>query len=155
MNKTSKSVIFWLTILGSAFLLWQVVKTDPKDKNVAEISYSQFLRQVADGHVTKVVIASNVVRGYDDTGNRFKVIAPANQSAMLDALQQHDVDIWFNELPDPTWGTWLMNIAPLALLAGLWFFMIRGMRGIGKQRSALQGSSGAGPEGAPQTRFGP
>ncbi len=108
MNKTSKSVIFWLTILGSAFLLWQVVKTDPKDKNVAEISYSQFLRQVADGHVTKVVIASNVVRGYDDKGNRFKVIAPANQSAMLDALQQHDVDIWFNELPDPTWGTWLL-----------------------------------------------
>jgi cell division protease FtsH len=155
MNKTSKRVIFWLTILGSAFLLWQVVKTNPKDKNVAEISYSHFLLQIADGHVTKVVIASNVVRGYDDKGNRFKVIGPANQSAMLDALQQHDVDIWFDELPEPTWGTWLMNLAPLALLAGLWFFMIRGIRGVGKQRSAPQVASSEASSQDSQPRFGP
>src|SRR4051794_28110852 len=108
MTKTLKSVIFWLVILGSAFLLWQVVKTNPRDKNVTEVSYSQFLRQVADGHVTKVVIASNVVRGYDDKGDRFKVFGPSNQSPMLEALQQHEVDIWFDELPEPTWGTWLM-----------------------------------------------
>ena len=42
MNKTSKRVIFWLVILGSAFLLWQAVKTNPGDKDVVEISYSHF-----------------------------------------------------------------------------------------------------------------
>jgi cell division protease FtsH len=155
MNKTSKRIILWLVILGSAFLLWQVVKTNPRDKNVAEISYSHFLLQVADGQVTKVVIASNVVRGYDDKGNRFKVFAPANQSAMLDALQQHDVDIWFDELPEPTWGTWLMNLAPLALLAGLWFFMIRGLRGVGKQRSAPQIPPSGGSSEDAQPGFDP
>src|SRR5260370_7209848 len=119
MNKTSKRVIFWLVILGSAFLLWQVVKTNPRDKNVTEISYSQFLRQVADGHVTKVVIASNVVRGYDDKGNRFKVFGPSNQAAMLDALQRQDLDICFDKLPEPTSGTRLMNLPPFALLTAL------------------------------------
>jgi cell division protease FtsH len=155
MNKTLKAVIFWLVIAGSAFLLWQVVRTNPRDQNVNEISYSSFLQQVGDGRVSKVVIASNVVRGYDDKGNRFKVFAPANQSAMLDALQQHNVDIWFDELPESTWGTWLMNLAPLALLAALWFFMIRGIRGVGKQRSAPQAPSSTGSSEDSQTRFGP
>jgi cell division protease FtsH len=154
MNKTSKRVIFWLVILGSAFLLWQAVKTNPGDKDVVEISYSHFLLQVADGHVTKVVIASNVVRGYDDKGNRFKVFGPANQSAMLDALQQHDVDIWFDELPEPTWGTWLMNLAPLTLLAALWFFMIRQMRKVGKPGISAPTQSGSTPPVEPPTSFG-
>jgi cell division protease FtsH len=154
MNKALKTVIFWLVIAGSAFLLWQVVKTNPRDQNVNEISYSRFLLQVADGHVSKVVIASNVVRGYDDKGNRFKVFAPANQSSMIDVLQQHNVDIWFDELPEPTWGTWLMNLAPLVLLAGLWFFMIRGIRGLGKQRSAPQVPSSPGSSDDSQSRFG-
>jgi cell division protease FtsH len=138
MNKNSKRVIFWLVILASAFVLWQAVRTNPRDKNVVEISYSHFLLQVADGHVTKVVIASNVIRGYDDKGNRFKVFGPANQSAMLDALQQRDVDIWFDELPAPTWGTWLMNLAPLILLGALWFFMIRQLRKSGRYALAAQ-----------------
>jgi len=135
MNKTVKKLLFWLIVLVSALLLWQVVKTNPNDKNIPEISYSHFLSQIAGGHVTKVVIASNVFRGYDDNGNRFKVIAPANQSGMLDALQQHDVDIWFNELPEPTWGNWIMNLAPLILLAALWYFMIRKMGKMGKAPS--------------------
>ena len=154
MNKTSKRVIFWLVILGSAFLLWRVVKTNPRDNNVAEISYSHFLRQVADGHVTKVVISSNVVRGYDDQGNRFKVFGPANQSAMLEVLQQHDVDIWFDELPEPTWGTWLMNLAPLILLGALWFFMIRQLRKSGKYGAAAQAQSGSTPPAESPGPFG-
>jgi cell division protease FtsH len=101
-----------------------------------------------------VVIASNVVRGYDDKGNRFKVFGPANQSAVLDALQQHDMDIWFDELPEPTWGTWLMNLAPLILLAALWFFMIRQMRKVGKPGISATTQSGSTPPAEPPISFG-
>jgi hypothetical protein len=34
MNPTFKTLVFWLVILVSAFLLWQVVKANPSDQNV-------------------------------------------------------------------------------------------------------------------------
>jgi len=155
MRRTAKAIIFWLVIAGSAFLLWQAVKTNPRDKDITEISYSNFLRQVADGRIAKVVISSNVIRGNDDKGSRFKVFGPSNQSAMLDALQQHDVDIWFDELPEATWGTWLMNLAPLILLGALWFFMIRRLGKMGKPGSSSPTAPVAGSPPDSQPRFGP
>jgi ATP-dependent Zn protease len=83
---TAKTVLFWLVIVVSAYLLWQVVKANPANQNTPEISYSRFLAQVAEGQVTRVTIAGSVVRGYDSKGGSFRVIAPQNQSAMLDAF---------------------------------------------------------------------
>ena len=100
-----------------------------------------------------MTIAASVVRGYDSKGGSFRVIAPQNQSAMLDALQQHGVDIWFRESPEQGWPTWLLNLAPLVLLAALWFFMIRQMQ---DKRNGLR-ATGQTPAPSPetQTRFGP
>lgn len=53
---------------------------------------------------------------------------------MLAALQQHGVDIRFTETPDQTWGNWVMNLAPLALLGALWFIMIGRMNKAGQNR---------------------
>jgi cell division protease FtsH len=149
MAGTAKTVLFWLVIVVSAYLLWQVVKANPANQNTPEISYSRFLAQVAEGQVTKVTIAGSVVRGYDSKGGSFRVIAPQNQSAMLDALQQHGVDIWFRESPEQGWPTWLLNLAPLVLLAALWFFMIRQMQA---KRSRLQIPT---PSPDAPTRYGP
>lgn len=102
MSKTIKAVIFWATIVVSATLLWQVVKSgaNAPTRQVSEISYSRFLAQVADGQVSRVTIAGTVVRGTDNKGGGFRVIVPSNQTAMIDALQQHGVEIWFRETPE-------------------------------------------------------
>ena len=149
MGGTAKTVLFWLVIVVSAYLLWQVVRANPANQNTPEISYSRFLAQVAEGQVTKVTIAGSVVRGYDSKGGSFRLIAPQNQSAMLDALQQHGVDIWFRESPEQGWPTWLLNFAPLVLLAALWFFMIRQMQ---IRRDRLQTPT---PSPDASTRYGP
>ena len=149
MGGTAKTVLFWLVIVVSAYLLWQVVRANPENQNTPEISYSRFLAQVAEGQVTKVTISGSVVRGYDSKGGSFRVIAPQNQSAMLDALQQHGVDIWFRESPEQGWPTWLLNLAPLVLLAALWFFMIRQML---IKRNRLQTPT---PSPDASTRYGP
>ena len=153
MGRTAKAVLFWLVIIVSAYLLWHVVKASPTDQNTPEISYSHFLAQVAEGQVTKVTIAGSVVRGYDSKGGSFRVIAPQNQSAMLDALQQHGVDIWFRESPEQGWPTWLLNLAPLVLLAALWFFMIRQMQ---TKRNGLRATGQTpAPSLEDKPRFGP
>jgi cell division protease FtsH len=144
--------LFWLVIGVSALLLWQVVKTGNTAQAVPEISYSDFSARVASGQVSKVTIAGSVVRGYDAKGGSFRVIVPSNQSAVLEALQQHGVEIWFRETTEQGWPSWILNLAPLVLLGALWFFMIRQMQ---RRRSAGDGPSSYTPPQEPKPHFGP
>ena len=135
-----KAFLFWLVILVSAFLLWQVVRAGSSAPPVPEISYSEFLTRIANGQVSKVTIAGNEVRGRDVKGSSFRVITPPDQSAMLSALQQHGAEIWFKEQSAQGWPASILNLAPLVLLAALWFFMIRQM-----QIRSRKSSPGFGP----------
>jgi cell division protease FtsH len=152
MNKVIKAIVFWMVIVVSAFLLWQTVRSGSPARAVSSISYSDFLTRVANGQVSTVTIAGSVVVGLDAKGSSFRVIAPANQTAMLDALQQHGVDIWFRETTEQGWPNWILNLAPLVLLAALWFFMIRQMQ---RRRSGGVGPPTYTPPHEPKPRFGP
>jgi cell division protease FtsH len=151
MNRAIRAIIFWLVIAGSAFVLWQTVKSPGSARAISEISYSEFLARVAGGQVNKVTIAGSVVQGSDAKGGTFRVIAPANQTAMLDALQERGVDIWFKENPEQGWPNWILNLAPLILLGALWFFMIRQMQ---RRCSGGEGSVSYTPSQDGKPRFG-
>ena len=152
--ETTRTIVFWAVIIVSALLLWQFVRTGGSAPLEPEISYSRFLAQIGSGQVSKVTIAGNVVHGYDEKSAKFRVIAPANQSAMVEALQQHDVEIWFKEAPEGTWSSALLNLAPLVLLGALWFFMIRQMRKVGKHGISTPAQSGSTPPSESPTSFG-
>ena len=150
MNAT-KTATFWLIIVVSSFLLWQVVRSQSA-QTIREISYSDFLERVASGQVSKVKIAGTVVHGSGADGGSFRVIVPSNQSVVLDALQQHGVEIWFKDTPDQGWPSWIFNLAPLVLLGALWFFMIRQMQ---RKRSTGDVPSSSMPPQESKPRFGP
>jgi cell division protease FtsH len=152
MNRVTKTLVFWMVIVVSASLLWQTVKSGSTAHLVSVISYSNFLTRIANGQVISVTIAGSEVNGVDTKGVSFRVIAPANQTAMLDALQQHGVDIWFKETTEQTWPNWMLNLAPLILLGALWFFMVRQM----KTRRPVVGDGPRGftPPQETNSRFG-
>lgn len=129
MNSTVKAIVFWLVILVSAILLWEVVRSanSAPSTPVPEISYSQFVSQVDAGNVTKVRIAGTTLNGTERDGSSIRVIVPANQELVVDRLRLRNVEIWF-EKSDQSAAAWLVNLAPLLLLAVLWFFMIRQIR---------------------------
>lgn len=128
MNSTVKTVVFWLVIGVSAFLLWQVVKAGPNEQHVPDISYSEFLSQVEAGSVRKVTISGNHVNGQYRDGRPFQVRTSTSQEGMIKVLLEKNVEIWFKDGSETSWSGGLLNIAPLILLAALWFFMIRQMR---------------------------
>jgi len=145
VNSTVKTVIFWLVIVLSAFLLWQVVRTGSNGPKEKAINFSQFLENVDQGNVKEVTITAQEVRGKfkDDTG--FNTTAPANYPDMIKNLRDKGVNINIRDVTNGSWplqllGTW----APLILLAALWFFMIRQMQtggnkalSFGKSRARL------------------
>jgi cell division protease FtsH len=145
VNSTVKTVVFWLVIVVSAFLLWQVVKganAGPKEK---EINFSQFMSDVDQGNVKEVTINLQDVRGkFQNDGSTFHTTVPTNYPDMIKVLRDKGVNINVRDASSGSWPSWLLNLAPLILLAALWFFMIRQMQtggnkalSFGKSRARL------------------
>ena len=144
MNSTVKTVVFWLVIVLSGVLLWQVVKAGGSSSKDKEISFSTFLADVNRGAVKEVDITGTEVRGHDTDGGGFHTQVPANYPDMYKALTDKSVNIKIHDAQSGTWPTWLLNLAPLVLLGALWFFMIRQMQtggnkalSFGKSRARL------------------
>ena len=144
MNSTVKTVVFWLVIVLSAFLLWQVVRQGSSTQKEANLQFSQFLSEVDQGNVKDVTINGQEVHGKYKNGGLFRTTAPVNYPDMFKNLKDKDVGFEVKDVTNGSWPTWLLNLAPLILLAALWFFMIRQMQtggnkalSFGKSRARL------------------
>ena len=145
MNSTVKTVIFWLVIVVSAILLWQVVRSGSAAQKEQPINFSEFLTNVDQGNVSEVTINAQELRGKFKDQKAFSTTAPVNYPDMIKALRDKGVNINVRDVTNGSWplqllGTW----APLILLAALWFFMIRQMQtggnkalSFGKSRARL------------------
>ena len=145
MNQTVKTVLFWLLIVVSALLLWNVVKSAPEQTRSPEVTYSQFISDVEAGKVVSVIITGNRIQGqYRDGKGTFRLTGPSNPGAFLDKLKDKGVEIVFKDaptggLPVQLLGTW----APLILLASLWLFIIRQMRHLTRRGGGAAGVGGS------------
>ena len=145
MNSTVKTVVFWLVIVLSAFLLWQVVKAGQSGQKEKEVNFSQFLADVDQGNVKEVTITGQEVRGkYRNDNSGFHLVGPTAYPDMIKTLKDKGVTMIFKDMNSGGWPSWLLNLAPLILLAALWFFMIRQMQtggnkalSFGKSRARL------------------
>jgi cell division protease FtsH len=143
VNSTVKTVLFWLMIVVAAFLLWQVVKISTGGPKEAEVNFSEFLARVDQGNVKEVEITAMEVHGKYADGSAFHTTVPANYPDMYKLLQSKNVNIKIRDINSGNWA-WLLNLAPIALLVALWFFMIRQMQtggnkalSFGKSRARL------------------
>jgi cell division protease FtsH len=134
MESTIRPIIFWVIILVAGITFWQVMKSAPKKPKSIEISYSQFLSDVDAEKVTKVKISNNRAEATYRDGSQFRVAVPADQAQLLQALRQKSVQVWYTDTTNVTAGWLLSTVAPFALIAGLWFFLVARMRMRAKSR---------------------
>ncbi len=145
MNSTLKTVLFWLVIVVSAFLLWQVVRTGTSSQKEKEINFTQFLSDVDQGLVREVVVTAQDVKGkYKTDNSTFHTTVPPNYPDMYKTLRDKGVSVNVKDITNGSWPSWILNLLPLVLLAALWFFMIRQMQtggnkalSFGKSRARL------------------
>jgi cell division protease FtsH len=144
VNSTVKTVVFWLVIVVSAFLLWTVVKQGSSGQKDREVNFSQFMLDVDQGKVAEVTIIGMEIRGKESDSSLFHTTVPANYPDMIKTLRDKNVNITIKDISNGSWPSWLLNLAPLVLLAALWFFMIRQMQtggnkalSFGKSRARL------------------
>ena len=129
MNTTARAVLFWVVVAGAAMVLWLFVKNGQTSRSSPEISYSQFLTQLESDALGRVRISGNVVYGTYRDGGNFRANIPNDQGPVVQELRTRGVDIWFAENEPNSTTNWITNLVPILLLAALWFFMIRQIRG--------------------------
>ncbi len=135
MNATIKNLLVWMVILVLIILAWNVFKTGAA--SIEEISFSQFMDQVAQGHVQKVTIRGDEIRGIyaPAAGKRdttFRTYAP-NYPKLVEDLREKGVGIEVTPLKDSSLVSALVMYGPLILLVAIWFVIMRQMQAGGNK----------------------
>ena len=122
MNATIKNLLLWMVILVLIILAWNVFKQSTTA--VEEITFSRFLAQVSQGHVQKVTIRGDEIRGaYAPTAGKpgvlFKTYAPTYPKLVED-LQAKGVEIEVTPIKDSSFVSALVMYGPLILLVAIW-----------------------------------
>lgn len=149
MNKFLRNVGFYLLIILVAISVIDYFSTKNTTKH--EVEYTQFLQQLDDGQVAKVVIVQNTIKGTLADGTEFTTITPEvpnNDPKLYEKLTAKGVDIAAENPPEPPWwSTMLSSVLPLVLLVGVWFFFMQQTQGgggrvmsFGKSRARMSGS---------------
>ena len=149
LNKFLRNVGFYLLIILVAISIIDYFSTRNTTKQ--EVGYTNFLQQVDEGKVTKVVLIQNTIRGTLSDGTEFTTItpdAPNSDPKLFEKLSAKGVEINAENPPEPPWwSTMFSSLLPILLLVGVWFFIMQQTQGgggrvmsFGKSRARMSGS---------------
>ena len=134
MDKFMKNVALYLLIIFVAISAIDFFSQQQQPK-VQEMHYTDFMKQVEDGQVSKVVLVENVIKGTLSDGTEFKAVMPGfpyQEDNLVDKLQAKNIDIKAENPPEPPWWSNLISsLLPIVLLAALWFFFMNQTQGGG------------------------
>ncbi len=136
-----KNLAIWL-VIG---LVLMTVFNQFNTRQVAQgsIEYSQFIEEVKQGRIAKVVIEGRTLKATTTEGKRMTSYAPADLWMVSDLLK-NGVKIEAKPEEEPSF---LMNLFvswfPMLLLIGVWVFFMRQMQGGGKGGAFSFGKSRA------------
>jgi cell division protease FtsH len=135
VNSTVRQIIFWILIIGGAFLLYTVFngRTNPKDAN---LNYPQLLQKAQDKQIRKATIEEgHGVKGELTTGESFSIDLTNEfiQADLAKKFNETGVDYTFKSSSSSQWLIGLLSYAPLLVFIGLWIFMMRQMQSGGNK----------------------
>jgi cell division protease FtsH len=143
-NPWTKSLLIWIGVIFAAVLLVQMIGGSSTAATGQAIPYSEFVKQVDEGNVRSVTMATSsgnnsAITGKLDTGEVFNTVAPGDAN-VSDKLIQKGVAVQVKgEEGSSIWLYMLYNSLPFLLILGISFFVMRQM-----QKNAGSGAMGFG-----------
>ncbi|MEN9848315.1 MAG: ATP-dependent zinc metalloprotease FtsH, partial [Pseudomonadota bacterium] len=141
MNDMVKNLLLWVVI---ALVLMMVFNNfGPRNTASQAVDYSEFITDVQQGRVQKVVIEGRTIRGMKTTGENFLTYNPGDDGLVGDLLK---AKVQVDSRP-PEQQSILMQIFiswfPMLLLFGVLVFFMRQMQGGGGRGALSFGKSRA------------
>src|SRR4051812_14914095 len=144
-NPWTKSLLIWAGVLLALVLFVQMIDGGSRAATGQAIPYSEFVRQVDEGNVRTVTIATgsgggnSAIAGKLSSGEDFHTVAPGDAN-VSDRLIQKGVAVQVKaEEQSSIWLYMLYNSLPFLLILGISFFVMRQM-----QKNAGSGAMGFG-----------
>ncbi|RIX45121.1 MAG: ATP-dependent zinc metalloprotease FtsH [Rhodocyclales bacterium GT-UBC] len=141
MNNMFKNLAIWLVI--GLVLMTVFNQFNTRQVTQGSIEYSQFIEEVKQGRITKVVMEGRTLKATTTDGKRITSYAPPDLWLVSDLLK-NGVKIEAKPEEEPSF---LMNLFvswfPMLLLIGVWVFFMRQMQGGGKGGAFSFGKSRA------------
>ena len=141
MNNMFKNLAVWVVI--GLVLMTVFNQFNTRQAAPGAMEYSQFLEEVKQGRISKVVMEGRTLKATTNDGKRITSYAPPDLWLVSDLLK-YDVKIEAKPDEEPSF---LMSIFvswfPMLLLIGVWVFFMRQMQGGGKGGAFSFGKSKA------------
>ncbi len=130
MNDMAKNLVLWLVI---AAVLLTVFNNFNDAAETNRLSYSDFVTEVQDDRVSKVVIDGFIIMGERSNGERFETVRPALEDPKLvDDLLRHNVIIEGKQPEQQSiWSQLLVASFPILVIIAVFMFFMRQMQGGG------------------------
>src|SRR5271168_5257042 len=135
LNSTVKQILIWVFMIACLVFLWQFVVKGNGTSQTKDISLTTLLNDADAGKIADVSVNGTEViakyRGDDKT--QYHTTIPGNYPDMYKTLREHGVNITIKDQNSNAWVGFLIQLAPFALLLGLWFFLLRQMQSGGNK----------------------
>jgi cell division protease FtsH len=133
LNSTAKTILFWVLILATAVLLYNLVQ-HTASRGAQEFNFTKFLEELERDNVRDVVIADSDVTGHLKSNNeQFKTAIPVEYPELINLLRDKRVQMKFEKPSQSPWLAALVSWAPFLFLIGFWIFFMRQMQSGGNK----------------------
>ena len=140
MNSSVKQILLWVALLGCLFILADYVfKTAGAGKDET-VSASQFQNDVDSGKVADVTVSGTEISAHykDKPKQVYNTIipaafTPANFPDLYRSMREHGVTINNKDQTPGFWVNAAVSLLPVAILLGLFLFMMRQMQSGGNK----------------------
>ena len=141
MNNLVKTVAIWLVIAIVLMTVFNQVGTQKTTQKPME--YSQFIDEVKQGRIAKVMIEGRVVKGVKQGGEKFTTYSPSDIWLVSDLLKAGVIVEAKAEEEQSFLTQIFISWFPMLLLIGVWVFFMRQMQGGGRGGAFSFGKSKA------------
>jgi cell division protease FtsH len=134
LSTTVKTILFWVALLLTAVLLYQVVQRSSRQDST-DIPFSKFLQEVQaqPTGVKEVTISDTDITGKMANGSQFKTVLPMDYPELINMLNSRGITIIGQHPTQSPWLTALMSWAPFIFIIGFWIFFMRQMQSGGNK----------------------
>jgi len=132
LNSTAKTILFWILILATAVLLYQVVQHTSSGREQV-FPFSRLLEEIDRNNVKEVTIADSDIRGHLASGESFKTVMPMDYPELINMLRDKHIQITGEKPSQSPWLAALVSWAPFLFLIGFWIFFMRQMQSGGNK----------------------
>ncbi len=136
-----KNMAIWLVI--GIVLMTVFNQFNTRQAVLGSLEYSQFLEEVKEGRITKVVIQGRTLEATTTDGKRITTYAPPDLWMVSDLLKNNVKVVAKPEEEQSFLTSIFVSWFPMLLLIGVWVFFMRQMQGGGKGGAFSFGKSRA------------